>query len=211
MKYLNEKDKKKGASGFLLVLIAVMAVAIVVLSIMVIKLNAEVRANANKQSEGTETQYTAEPEEVPSSAQPEQVPGEPQLSDTDEETSEPKSSCCLSTPIADLYIPEIWEDMIKTEDVSEEGCFAVTVYATGDAPEVPLYTIYMGETTAQGVLVGTAVTENGQRVPVSIVIHDIEISGSWDSGEVDTLYAMQESVNEIIQQITELPGVAPAR
>lgn len=198
----NQKETKKNSSRILQVLLFVLIIVLAALIALIIVLNGRNREDQNISSEQllTEEQPALQETSIPTGYT------EPQVPSGDDLGGEHLNDYLISTPIAKLYIPEVWKEMVRTEQMSEEDCFIVTVFSTGDAPEVKLYTIYIGAKTAQGILLGTAAAEDGTFLDVYFAVDEIEINDDWDSGEIDTLFAIQESVNDIIRQITELPG-----
>lgn len=119
------------------------------------------------------------------------------------EPTETYSGVCIDTPAGALYYPEEWRDKVLVE--TESDPFSATLFADLEKMKVAIFTVYFGE-SGEGHLFGTAQCTNGERSKVWVEVHDdfILVSALTDE-EIQTLYSMQERVNDIIEQIYLLP------
>lgn len=193
MKYLNKEEKKQNP---LLIPVIVLSVAVVVLAVLLLWPKDEEQGSSLQQPEQTEqiqqTQQSAEPAESTSAP---------------EETEKPDVG--IETPYGTLYYPGIWEDSMRSETKEESGSYQVVFYGCVGEREEWLYTVWFGEAGENAFTVG-AVEADGQMIAVSMEMSDFIPDESWSVEEADQICAMQESLNDMIEKIRELPGFEEA-
>lgn len=117
------------------------------------------------------------------------------------------SGLSIATPVGELFYPEQWADSIRIETANDP--YSATVYGSAEGREAALFTIYVGGTGA-GHLFGTAKTSNGARMELRVDVYDFSPDTAWSQEASDAIYAMQERVNDIIEQIYLLPDFQAA-
>lgn len=100
---------------------------------------------------------------------------------------------------------EMVEDMECEEEVSEDTC-KLSFYGTVNGERYLLYTICIGEETLTNVL-GTYQVEGTAR-QVSIESCEPPSAEGWSEAEETKLYAMMDSINDVIHTIMESEGFA---
>lgn len=105
----------------------------------------------------------------------------------------------ISTPYCDLQYPDLWPDFFRHSGSENGGAYTETFYCSMNGQELELFRIVFNGEGSEYVL-GT-VKADGKTVPVSAEILDITVDETWTQGERDTVYAMAEGVNDVIQSI----------
>lgn len=119
------------------------------------------------------------------------------------EPTETFSGVCIDTPAGALYYPEEWRDKVQVETQSEP--FRATLFADLERMKLAIFTVYFGE-NGEGHLFGSVQCSNGERSKVWVEVHDdFKAISAITNEEIQTLYSMQERVNDIIEQIYLLP------
>lgn len=163
---------------------------------------------------------TAPTEEAPS-APPSQKGTEPEGTKTpegttdSEKTTEPTqgntepvmNGASVNTPYCVLQIPEEWVGRISVEIKEEEWNTAVAFYGEVSGERVLLYTLHFGG--AAGDPVGILETEAGVMMDVTVEVHDITVNPGWSQEKTDSVYAMQESVNYMLENLGENRDFTP--
>lgn len=181
--------KKKKTSGLKWVLIGVILVLILVIVFMLIFLDSRQEQEIpsdSKISENTETESTETSEEK-----------------TAETISEAKGAVTLmefkdgeiETPYLTLYYPESFEDYLLIANTSNDPYMLEFYAVLPEKTERRIFDVCMG-TGSDGNL-GVVVTDMGE-IPVSMTVYSFEPDDTWDEGEIDTILAMQEAANELI-------------
>lgn len=115
---------------------------------------------------------------------------------------------CIDTPAGTLYYPEEWRDTVKIE--TESDPFRATLFAVLGEKKFHVFTIYFGE-NGQGHRFGSVLCTNGKRADVWVEVYDDFLAiSSITNEEIQTLYSLQERVNDIIEQIYLLPDFEAA-
>jgi len=104
----------------------------------------------------------------------------------------------IETPYGVLNYTEGLSDNLLVAN-TEAAPYTLEFYALlEDKPEVRLFDISLGEES--GGNMGLAKTSQGE-VPMNLTIYDISMDENWNEGELLTLQAMQDVVNELIEQL----------
>lgn len=104
----------------------------------------------------------------------------------------------LQTNFGKLYYPEKWSDMeveTKMLDNGEDINFSVTI----DDQKYELFQINIGG--GEGQLVGKITDSDGKQRDVFVVMSVLEKISDLPEETQDKLYAMQESVNTIVENL----------
>jgi len=104
----------------------------------------------------------------------------------------------LDTPIGELTCSEQWEDRISADETTENGVYTAVVFAEMKGSDVELFRIIVG-TEDDGFFVAEV-----DGMLVYAVYEEISVKSSWSEKEIEELYAMQETFNDICDQIMDL-------
>ena len=117
-----------------------------------------------------------------------------------EETEDQSGLAEIETKYGSLFIPQKFADAIDTEITSngEDTC-KVAFSATQEKQSYDLFEICIGEESGQ--LVGTLTDENGIQRNVYASVFDLGSMESLSTDEQDQLYAMQEAVNVVAENL----------
>ena len=151
-------------------------------------------------------------EEAPS-APPSQKETEPEGTKTPEGTKDPEKTteptlgntesvmngASVNTPYCVLQIPEEWVGRISVEIKEEEWNTAVLFYGEVRDEKILLYTMHFGG--AAGDPVGILESDAGVMMDVTVEIPDISVPDNWTAEEQDTAYALQETVNYVLEEL----------
>ena len=185
-----KRNKKINAIVVLSVILAVLLAVVAWMELGVREKHetpAEVLQTAPQETDPQVTELPAETEQVQETVEPVTVRGE-------------KHSCLIQTPYIELHFDEAFADLLGVVHTAGTP-YLVEFYATLDErPEQRLFDIALGE-GADGNL-GAIQTDAGI-VPVSMTIYTFEPDDSWNSGEIDTILAMQDVANDLMQQLME--------
>ena len=109
----------------------------------------------------------------------------------------------LETPYCKLYYPAQWKDSVDGQVIeTKNGCQAIFTGKVADK-EAQLFVIYFGEGTENAFSVGILKNEAGEEIEVYAELFDFEYDDTWTQEEIDTVCAMQESVNHVIAKLEE--------
>lgn len=114
----------------------------------------------------------------------------------------------ITTPIGDLHYPETWKDYAEVSYSSDDTGFNAVIKADIGDHRVDILAIHIGDDT-EGVVIGSAPDSEGNQVKVSLELYDIDTDTGWSQSEIDTVYAMQEGINQLVEQIEQLYGYVP--
>lgn len=197
MKYLKKKEKKNYLP--LIAGIAIVALAVVAVVLLLTSWEAEQSQNPNGSTVGTT-----------GAEQIQQTQTTPSETTLPPETTLPSAEpAFVATPYGVLYYPANWEESFSARTTRGEN-YLVSFYGTTDGVELPLFSVSFGNASAEGHLFGTIDDGQGGSVEVRVNVIQFAEEDSWDTGTVETFYAMQDEVNTIIDQIYQLPGFVSA-
>ena len=112
----------------------------------------------------------------------------------------------IETPYGTLYYPDKWAGSLRSEEEKTDGGITIKFYGTVNEKEEILYMIMFGCETDNSFPVGTISGESFENVQVNVELSDFTPDSSWSQDAVDTMCAMQESVNYIIEKLEENPN-----
>lgn len=130
--------------------------------------------------------------------------GDPQPA-TDPSAEPVSDGMLLSTPIGTLEYPAPFAANTRLESKQEDGLFSYTLYGATGTHEAPLFTVYVGE-RGDGRLFGYAPDSQGVMQAIYVQIQDFQGDETWTQEELELIWQMQQHVNDLIDQIYELPG-----
>ena len=123
------------------------------------------------------------------------------------ETEKPATdgALLLHTPVGTLEYAREFAANARLETQEEDGLYSYTLYGATGKHEALLFTVYVGE-RGDGRLFGFA--PDSQGVMQAIYIHIQEFTGdeTWTQQDLELVWQMQQRVNDLIDQIYELPG-----
>lgn len=153
----------------------------------------------NKQSERMSTDIAVEQQEFEGNVFEDDVVEElGVVADTPDE-----EGLVIETPVVNLNYPEKWENQIRIEQIDGEP-YIVRFFATLERKdEKHIFDIIFGKT--EGILLGTL-----NETDVYLNYAEVVFDESWSDEDADTIYAMQEDVNGIIEMLQEEEGFVPA-
>ena len=105
----------------------------------------------------------------------------------------------ISTQYGDLYYPDQWTEFVKTEQKSENDVVVVRFGAEINSKVYPLFEVMIGGEGANSV--GTLTDSAGTSRNVSINVDEIVQDPDLTEGEQNRLYAMQEDLNYLIDNL----------
>lgn len=136
---------------------------------------------------------------------PEQLPDSPQIQQTDpvrdesEGTTANLNICTVSTPYGDLYYQEQWSEFMRPEVEQRQEAVEVTFRAEVNGKLYRLFAVTIGE--GEGDPVCQLTDGQGTRRNVYVEMEEfLDVSG-LDEGNEKMLYAMQEDINFVIENI----------
>lgn len=121
---------------------------------------------------------------------------------------DPDGDVWVETPYCDLIYPFEMSDALRVRSESVDDGLTVIFYGSINDVEEALYAIHFGVET--GFPVGTLSLADGTEIGVWTEIFEIEPEASWGEGEINTLYAMQECVNDTLAQLQQEAGFTAA-
>ena len=111
----------------------------------------------------------------------------------------------IQTPFGELAYPGMWTDKVAHEITEEGEDFRVVFRSTLKDAEAELFTLCYGAVPEGGYVMGE---QDG--VTISVVMSSLSPEDAPDEDTLNTLYALQESVNDLLTQLREDPACIPA-
>lgn len=112
----------------------------------------------------------------------------------------------VQTPVGTILFPAEFEDCLDVR-MSREDALIITFYAVMEDKEQPLFDLWFSYTFKDGA--AGMVQGDNQNYYVGFSLHPFEPDDTWTKGQTDTVYAMQEAANELLNQL-ELVAVDAA-
>ena len=107
----------------------------------------------------------------------------------------------IETPYLTLYYPDRWEAHLLHEHHEEDGVYTESFYCTVGGRLIALFDVHFGD--AQAGEVFGYILQDGKKVPFCLTFHDYIPDESWSEEDQFVLFAMQESVNDLVQAVRE--------
>ena len=111
----------------------------------------------------------------------------------------------ISTPRGDLFLGGELKDKVSVKNVSTDYGKAVAIYAKTAKGEAKVFTIHMATDEPGKHNLGFIMGENGKAYEIGIGMEKIAES-NWSEADLNLIYEVMEEVNDVITQITEMPG-----
>lgn len=107
--------------------------------------------------------------------------------------------CIVSTEFGELYYQEQWVEFIRTEQSREGDVIRVTFKAEMNNSSYNLFTVMIGG--GEGGLVGQLTDASGVARDVYVQVWELDQYSELTEGECNRLYAMQEEINYVIENL----------
>lgn len=105
----------------------------------------------------------------------------------------------IQTRYGDLFFPAQWREFLVTDQTEDTNTIEVSFFAKVNDETYPLFTITIGgdgDTPA-----GMLTSSDGTQHNVYVQIEEIQESNLLDEGEQNRLYAMQEDINYLLDNL----------
>ena len=112
----------------------------------------------------------------------------------------------IATAYGELIFPGMWADRVQYEIEENESDVRIHFEGIVDGVQIPLFTLCYGTVPDNGYEMGALLTDGDMLVPVSTVMYPIVPEESWSEETTNELYALQESVNDLLVQIQSDPN-----
>lgn len=106
----------------------------------------------------------------------------------------------IDTGYGSLYFPEQWRELLKTERKTLESSVIIDFNAVVNGTTYPLFTVTVGD-DGEGSSVGVLTDKNGTTRNVYMKLIPLDMDASLSEGEQNRLYAIQEDVNYLIDNL----------
>lgn len=117
----------------------------------------------------------------------------------DQSSSEHEDDIVTETPYGDLYFPRQWGEFLRVEQVIGDNTVEVLFSAKINDNSIPLFSITIGGDT--GDIAGTLTAKDGISRNVYVRIEEIAENDSLSQIEQKRVYAMQEDLNYLIDNL----------
>ena len=120
---------------------------------------------------------------------------------SEEETTRPEDlpPIAVETSYGTLYYQGQWEEFMVVEQTETENGVKVSFRAEFNDCSYPLFVFCIGE--GEGVEVGSVTDSEGNSHPVFASMEELEIGEDLTDVETNRLYAMQEDINFVIDNL----------
>ena len=111
----------------------------------------------------------------------------------------------LQVPSGELTFPGFWTDKVTHETVENGEDLQIVFRSALKDAQIELFRLCYGTASEEGFLIG----KMADGTAVSVVMRSIEPDDVWSKETLDTLYALQESVNDLLVQLQTDPDIVP--
>lgn len=185
--------KKKKTSGLKWALVGVILVLILAIAFMMGFKDAGHRNETPSDSETTESTAA-----VPTETSEAIISEEPLFETNNAVTILEFENGEIQTPYLTLYYPEIFEDCLLIANTSKEPYVLEFYTVLPEKAEQRIFDVCLGP-GSDGNL-GIVSTDTGE-ISVSMTLYSFVPDDTWEKGEIDTIFAMQEAANELILEL----------
>lgn len=170
------QQKKKDSKNFIIVLLSIICVVLIVMVIVLLLNNLRDKSDEGKSAELVENSGESE-------------------------VIEEEEGFAIKTPYCTLYYPVKWENQVNTE-IQEGEVITVQFHGQVEGKEtLHLFDISFG--SDEGDTIGTIDAEDGTKISVNVVLHELLLDESWTDEEKNEIYTMQEDINYIIDRLEQ--------
>ena len=107
----------------------------------------------------------------------------------------------IQTPYIALKYPEKWQDSVRTEITGTDTEYFVTFYSLiAGKEDTELFSVFFNQESE--FLWGTLKTEEGKDISVGFSFAELNLDEGWTQEETETVYAMQEDVNYLLDDLS---------
>lgn len=111
----------------------------------------------------------------------------------------PAEAMVIETSYGDLYYPEQWKEFLQTEEEQKGDVIVIGFRAVIQENTYDLFDVSIGGN--EGTIVGQITSEDGTQRAVYIDVADIAEDSQLTEGEQNSLYAMQEDLNYLVDNL----------
>lgn len=114
----------------------------------------------------------------------------------------------ITTPYAEFVLPEQWEQQLRGEVIEDGDIYTICFY--GRVPgreEQRLFDLIFGKSSA--FQLGT-ITAGGVDIGVYVESYDLVTDADWTDEERNSIYAMQDLINTILEQLYAMENFTPS-
>lgn len=151
-----------------------------------------------------ETKAESETSAMTQAAESTSAAGEPVATEEAAVPAENEDMFRIETGYVDLGYPAQWVPYLQYEYKEENGVLTVAFCCSIGDNQTPLFDVHFGD-AQMGECFGY-IAKDGEKIPFTVTFHDYIPDESWDEDDKHVLYAMQESVNELIQAVKADPN-----
>lgn len=105
----------------------------------------------------------------------------------------------VATPYGNLYFQDQWEELMQTEQTQEGESIVVTFFC--QVNDIPYTLFYLSIGPGAGTPVGVLTDDQGIQREVFAGMEELEDIPELSDSEKNRLYAMQEDINYIIENL----------
>ena len=111
----------------------------------------------------------------------------------------PAEAMVIETSYGDLYYPEQWKEFLQTEEEQKGEVLVISFRAVIQENTYDLFDVSIGGN--EGTIVGQITSKDGTQRAVYIDVADIGEDSRLTEGEQNSLYAMQEDLNYLVDNL----------
>lgn len=105
----------------------------------------------------------------------------------------------ISTQYGDLYYPDQWTECVQIDQSTAGNALVVSFAAQINDVQYPLFKVTIGE--GDGSKIGELTDSAGTKRDVYLQLEEIQEDPNLNDGEQNRLYAMQEDLNYLIDNL----------
>ena len=110
----------------------------------------------------------------------------------------------VKTKYCTMKYPSEWKEYITVTKSEENGVLSEKFTCDVANQTIDMFTVHFG-TTDSGDVMGSFF-EDGKQIPVSIEYGNFEENDTFTDEEIDTVYAILECINDVIDSISKSEG-----
>lgn len=111
------------------------------------------------------------------------------------------SEITIRTDYGDLHYPGKWDDTVSFEVIYEDEIVRVRVFAVLHDKNYDLFNVLIADNSSQGVKSGEITDSSGNKRNVYVQLDEIKTDSELTKDEMNTLYAMQEDINYLLDNL----------
>ncbi len=120
-----------------------------------------------------------------------------------DDVAQKKEDFCVKTSFVDLYFPQKWKDQVTVTQTSDISSCTVTFFGMLDGRDtMKLFDLFIGK---EGEIPIGVLKVDSIEMPVNLTFGELDYDESWSQSEIDTICAMQEDVNYLLDLLAKEP------